>query len=211
MPTYIVENIDFENNIITPSTVKGSMLVSNGEYFEKVAPSSNGQSLIANSVVSSGVEFTTDNQNISYNITNVNLTTNPATSTRYFLEDNSTRAAGVTIPASKLVFMSVTPITYLDDTTRLNGGSLNFTLGRVPANTNQSSANFTAYTGSFLTIPYTGINTVPTAFNSFTASPSISTSDGDQVCIRIVNTFTTSGGGPITWGGINIFSQFITI
>ena len=75
----------------------------------------------------------------------------------------------------------------------ITGGTIDFNLGSVAADTRQIAANFSAYNGSpDFQVNGTDINTLGNQFRSFTTTLDVSTSDGEQVVIRIINNLASS-------------------
>jgi len=208
--TYKIQNITYSGNLSRPSTTKGSILANNGtDNFELVVPGSNSQVLTSNSSVSAGVEWQSTSQNAGLAFWDVDpIRAIDAGATRYFLVDESPiNPAPLVVPDSVAFYMSVNardPVNgWLSNPTRFNGGTMTFTLGYTPANTNNIVANWIAYAGGpHLSIAHTDINTVANQFRTFTTTLNIAITSGQQLSVAYRSTFTLSGGPAVTYGNL---------
>ncbi len=215
--TYSNQDIIFTDTLKTNSITKGSVLSNdgNGNYLT-TAPTSNGQILTSNSASPSGVSWENNTAFTSFGMYNQNaISIPPFTGSRYFLVDDGTVPRTIALISSTALTFAVTPSAgafgaYAVTPTNITGGTVDFTLGFVPANTENLTANWTAYAGGpHFQINATSINTVATSSTSFLAMIDIDVTTGQQVCWQITNNMTQSAN-PAYTVTIGTFTQFVT-
>lgn len=205
---YNTENITFTNVLKRPNTAKGAILAHNGiETFEIVEPKTDCEVLTANSSATGGVEYTAGTQGSGFSFIDVDVDIPGLNTGRitYFMIDSglaSSYARPIPLPNCSAIFLGVCPNNTSDgwasNNTSFNGGALEITLGYFDLTDQPLPSNFNPYSGGpHLSIPFSSINSVGTAFASFTTSLNIDVTSGQQVSLELVNTITRAGPTPV--------------
>lgn len=217
--TYIDDNFLF-GQLSRPSTTVGSILSHDGtDKFELNAPTMNTEVLVSNNAQSSGTQWvaSTAASGFAFSTPNIGLSAFVSTTgtpfTQFFMVDTTTTNSTVPLglPNCEAIYLSlqISNNGWCNDPTRFIAGNMQFSIGRVPANTQVIPANFTPYAGApHLTVNFSDINTVPNRYRSFATMLNVPVTNGDLVSVRIVSTLQRSGGAPPTFGQFTPFLFF---
>lgn len=218
MTTFHCQDIDYDN-LQRAGTNLGSIMSNNGNNkFELVYPSANGEVFISDSSQPGGTMWvaTTVNSGFSFSTPNISVVadTSGTQSTGYFMVDfdNSTSSTvPLAMPKCNATYLSIQISNngWSSDPSRFISGSIQFSVGYVPANTAVISSNFIAYAGSpHLTINFSDIDTVGERYRSFVTALNIDVALGDLVSVRAVTNLRISGGAAPTFGAYTTFIFF---
>lgn len=212
--TYTCQNIRYTGTLKRISTSKGSILSNNGtNNFELTTPTTNGENLTSDLTSSSGIIWSSGIQGIGFGFATPDADFPAELSTNYFLLGGSTPTSppGLVVPQSTSIFFSIRPgngTGWASIPTNITGGTIDFNIGYVPANTSQTIGNWVPYNGTVdFSIVAGDINTGANQYRSFIFTFNISASAGQQFSIRVTNNLTSSAD-PMYSNEINGFIIF---
>jgi len=214
---YSNDLIIYRDTLTGNPSVKGSVLGNDGNgNYVFASPSADGQILTSNSASPAGMSWEDNVTFIAYGLYNREPMTIPAMSGNiYFLASSGSVPQPVALISSTALTISVTPSAgvtgrYASSPTNITGGTLDFTLGFVPANVQNTVGNWSAYPGGpHFQINGNSINTVATSDTSFLANINIDVTTNQQVCWRMTNNLTQSAD-PGYNSTIGTYTQFTT-
>ncbi len=213
MTTQDVENIIYTGELRRPSTTKGSVMGSDSNgTFEIVSPTTNSEVLTADSSESGGIKWGGGTENSGFAFVNMLINyPDPVGTVFYYLADSGTTPPPLVLPASKALFLGISPTAggYLTTPAKVDGGTLDFRLGYFDSLDQPTTGNFNVYNGSDdLQIQGTSINTDSTNYSTFFTALNITVTSGQQVVMRITDNFSEGSGAPTDYNSINSFIMF---